>query len=398
MDASLGKLIADYLRACAACEGADVNVVSNLKTAASCVDQAFGLPMSEVDVPLAPGLAKITSAGKKALGVTSASLKKPAKDPVEDSALFKKFLANVESKGFFKDAEKGTAEYASRYAKVLSKFKSRIQKSSAAATPAAASASQPATSQADEEKAIALKNDGNAFLKQGKFEEAVAKYTAAIETSPTGPSTHIFYGNRAAALSHLERYEDAASDCSASIALKGNYVKAHSRLAHAQLMLKRYKEAVTSCNAALEIDPSNSAAKATLKIASQHVGAPRSDSINASAPAAAGAPAGTPAGMPAGMPDLGGLASMLGGMGGGGGAAGGNPMAGLGGLLNNPAMMQMAQNMMQDPAMMQMAQNMMSDPNAMANAMAQMQQNPEMMQQMMGALGGMGGNGAGGAQ
>lgn len=71
------------------------------------------------------------------------------------------------------------------------------------------------------------------------------------------------------------------------------------------------------------------------------------------------------------MPDMSSLASML--QGAGGGGAGGGA-AGLSGLLNNPALQQMAQGMMQNPAMMQMAQSMM--------------QNPEMMRNMMGSLGG----------
>lgn len=47
---------------------------------------------------------------------------------------------------------------------------------------------------------------------------------------------------------------------------------------------------------------------------------------------------------------------------------------GLGAMMQNPAMMQMAQSMMQNPAMMQQAQAMM--------------QNPAMMQAAMGAMGG----------
>jgi hypothetical protein len=55
---------------------------------------------------------------------------------------------------------------------------------------------------------------------------------------------------------------------------------------------------------------------------------------------------------------------------------GGMP-GGLGAMMSNPAMMQMAQQMMSNPAMMQQAQQMMS--------------NPAMMQAAMGAMGGGGG-------
>ncbi|CCG20551.1 Srp54 signal recognition particle (SRP) subunit [Candida orthopsilosis Co 90-125] len=61
----------------------------------------------------------------------------------------------------------------------------------------------------------------------------------------------------------------------------------------------------------------------------------------------------------------------------GGGGAGGGP-GGLAGMMNNPAMMQQAQQMMRsNPQMMQQAQEMMK--------------NPQMMQRMMQQFGGMGG-------
>ena len=94
------------------------------------------------------------------------------------------------------------------------------------------------------------------------------------------------------------------------------------------------------------------------------------------------------------MPDLSNLQQMMQGMGMGGGG-GGLPAGGLAGIMNNPAFMQMAQNMMQNPQMMQMAQNMMQDPNAMAQAQQMMQGMggggmPDMsaMQNMMAGLNG----------
>jgi len=40
--------------------------------------------------------------------------------------------------------------------------------------------------------------------------------------------------------------------------------------------------------------------------------------------------------------------------------------------MNNPAMLQMAQQAMQNPEMMSFAQNMLSDPSALANLMGGM--------------------------
>ena len=113
------------------------------------------------------------------------------------------------------------------------------------------------------------------------------------------------------------------------------------------------------------------------------------------------APASTPRAA-GGLPDMSALAGLMGGGGGG-----------LASLLQNPAMMQMAQQMMQDPsmmaqaqqmmgggggggglasllqnpAMMQMAQQMMQDPSMMAQAQ-QMMQDPAMAGLMGGAQGG----------
>lgn len=78
-----------------------------------------------------------------------------------------------------------------------------------------------------------------------------------------------------------------------------------------------------------------------------------------------------------GMPDLSALAGMLGGGGGGGGG-----MPDLAGLMQNPMMRQMAQNLMSNPDMMS---NLMSNPRI-----------AEMAQQFGGGRGGGGGGGGGG--
>ncbi len=81
-----------------------------------------------------------------------------------------------------------------------------------------------------------------------------------------------------------------------------------------------------------------------------------------------------------------GLMASMGGMGGGapGGAPGAPNMAAMAGLMQNPQIMQQVQGLMQNP-------------QAMQQAMQMVQNNPQMMQQMMGALGGAGGGGPVGA-
>ena len=57
---------------------------------------------------------------------SNSDAEKDAKDPVEDSPVFLKFLENVTKKGYFNDAKEGSEEYSRRYQKVLAKFKSRM--------------------------------------------------------------------------------------------------------------------------------------------------------------------------------------------------------------------------------------------------------------------------------
>lgn len=54
-----------------------------------------------------------------------------------------------------------------------------------------------------EEKALQLKDEGNGFLKEGKFLEAVKKYSDALEYRPTNA---IILCNRALAFIKLENY------------------------------------------------------------------------------------------------------------------------------------------------------------------------------------------------
>jgi small glutamine-rich tetratricopeptide repeat-containing protein alpha len=64
-------------------------------------------------------------------------------------------------------------------------------------------------------------------MQMKKYEEAIQSYTKAIELSPNNP---IYYGNRAAAYSHLGQHVKAIEDCKRAIALDPKYAKAYSRL------------------------------------------------------------------------------------------------------------------------------------------------------------------------
>ncbi|OWZ15253.1 hypothetical protein PHMEG_00011147 [Phytophthora megakarya] len=288
---------------------------------------------------------EIFAAGLKALSLETGTAEKCAveEDPVvqKHPELWKKWVAKLESKGFFKDAAPGTSEYTTRTNKALAKFKEKFGDV------------KPELSKEEKEaKAEEVKAQGNAALSRQDYDGAATLYREALKLSTDGPSSHIYHSNLAAALMYLGKYTEVIDHCEQSIALKPAYVKAYSRMGSAQVQLKDFDGAIDTFRRGLEVDSSNDACRDGLADAER-----KRREMQTTSNSTPSAPAG-------GMPDLSNLASMLGGGGGGG----------LADLMNNPQMMQMAQNMMQNPQMMQMAQNMM--------------QNPDMLNNLMGGLGG----------
>lgn len=107
--------------------------------------------------------------------------------------------------------------------------------------------------------------------------------------------------------------------------------------------MDKYQDAVDAYEKGLELDPNNATLKSSLATAKSKLNA---GSVERSVPAESSA------GGAGGMPNFGGA----GGMPNFGGAGG---MPDLGALLNNPALMNMAQQMMQSGAL----DNLMSNPN-----------------------------------
>ncbi|KAL3669765.1 hypothetical protein V7S43_005145 [Phytophthora oleae] len=300
---------------------------------------------------------EIFAAGLKALNLETGTAGEKSladEDPVvkKHPELWKKWVAKLESKGFFKDAAPGTAEHATRTNKALTKFKEKF-----------GDVKPELTKEEKEAKAEELKAQGNAALSGQDYEGAAKLYREALQLSSDGPSSHIYHSNLAAALTYLVKYTEVIDHCEQSIALKPSYVKAYSRMGNAQVQLKDFDGAIDTYRRGLEVDSTNAACRDGLADAER-----KRRQVQTTPSASTSAP--PPAGGAGGMPDLANLASMLGGGGGG-----------LADLMNNPQMMQMAQSMMQNPQMMQMAQNMMQNPDAINN--------------LMGGLGGAGGAGAG---
>nr|CDS32354.1 RNA polymerase II associated protein 3 [Hymenolepis microstoma] len=120
------------------------------------------------------------------------------------------------------------------------------------------------------------KDEGNKLFKEGKYEEAVEKYTAAISFTPENP---LFYTNRAIALYKMERYASSESDCSTALNMNPKLVKGLFRRAQARKALGKVEEAISDLKRILEIEPRNSAALKDLSTWTEEVDL-RAGSIN----------------------------------------------------------------------------------------------------------------------
>jgi tetratricopeptide (TPR) repeat protein len=130
-----------------------------------------------------------------------------------------------------------------------------------------------------------------------------------------------------------ENFELAVADCQESLVLDPGYVKAYSRLGLAYYHLGNYEAAVNEgYSKAVELDPSNASSKKDLERAKKML-----ESANSSESTGGGAGAAPPTDP---------LAAMMAGLGGGGGGGGMPDMSSLMGMMQNPAIQQMAQQMM----------------------------------------------------
>ncbi|KAI4877602.1 hypothetical protein NFI96_027356 [Prochilodus magdalenae] len=110
---------------------------------------------------------------------------------------------------------------------------------------------------------MALKETGNAQFKSGDHCEAEESYTAALKICPVCHSKErsILFSNRAAARLHLDKKEEAISDCSRAIELNPNYVRAILRRAELYEKTEKLDEALEDYKIVLEKDPSIPAAR-----------------------------------------------------------------------------------------------------------------------------------------
>ena len=109
------------------------------------------------------------------------------------------------------------------------------------------------------------KNKGNEHMSNKRYEEALHQYDLAIETSPSGPNSYVYYSNRAAAHCYLANYVNATQDCQRSIELNPDYEKAFSRLGLSLFFQGEYEGTILAYEESLKLDPTNKASMSYLK-------------------------------------------------------------------------------------------------------------------------------------
>eukprot|EP01125_Pyxidicula_operculata_P015120 TRINITY_DN5106_c0_g1_i3.p1 TRINITY_DN5106_c0_g1~~TRINITY_DN5106_c0_g1_i3.p1 ORF type:complete len:280 (+),score=80.51 TRINITY_DN5106_c0_g1_i3:981-1820(+) len=104
------------------------------------------------------------------------------------------------------------------------------------------------------ELSLKAKNEGNEFFKNGKYPEAVERYSEAIKRNPTD---HVIYTNRATAYTKLGALPEAIKDCDTAIGLDKTYIKAYLKKGNAHTLMKEFQKALKTYYTALEFDPEN---------------------------------------------------------------------------------------------------------------------------------------------
>ncbi|XP_044738856.1 RNA polymerase II-associated protein 3-like [Chrysoperla carnea] len=123
------------------------------------------------------------------------------------------------------------------------------------------------------QRAYVEKENGNKFVKNQNWTEAVKCYTKAIKAYDSDP---VFYANRALCYLKLKEFVNAEIDCTNSLRLDSTYVKALQRRAAARIQLTQLNEALKDLTKVMELEPNNRESlseitklKAKLKIVDQ---------------------------------------------------------------------------------------------------------------------------------
>lgn len=135
-----------------------------------------------------------------------------------------------------------------------------------------------------EEKAEDLKNEGNAYFKEKKYEKATLSYTAALTMKSSDQDLNaVIFSNRAAAHFYLGNMRSALKDATAAKKLKPDHLKALIRGAQCCIEVRRFAEAIRWCDEGLKVHPTDKKLQELRATADKHKRAADRDARKAKA-------------------------------------------------------------------------------------------------------------------
>ncbi|XP_065881191.1 uncharacterized protein [Euphorbia lathyris] len=112
-----------------------------------------------------------------------------------------------------------------------------------------------------------LKSQGNQAMQAKSYADAIELYSCAISLFENNA---VYYCNRAAAYTQIQKYAEAIRDCLKSIEIDPNYSKAYSRLGLAYYAQGNYRDAIDKgFRKALQLDPQNEKVKENIQVSEQ---------------------------------------------------------------------------------------------------------------------------------
>ena len=117
-----------------------------------------------------------------------------------------------------------------------------------------------------------FKERGNAFIQQGKYQDALKCYTSGLELDP---SNHALLSNRSLTFYRLDKFKEALDDAEKCIEISPNFGRGYLRKATALNSLECYSDAILSAEQGYKLRQSNSICKACVSqwlIGSQALG------------------------------------------------------------------------------------------------------------------------------
>eukprot|EP00250_Pteridium_aquilinum_P019387 c24408_g1_i1 orf=242-1048(-) len=118
-------------------------------------------------------------------------------------------------------------------------------------------------------QANAAKTEGNEFYAAGKYEDALACYTNALEIVPEHENSNEIraacHSNSATCHFQLNHFEEAVAQSTKALEINPAYVKALMRRAQSHEKMDHLDEALADYNKVLELNPGNQQARVSAK-------------------------------------------------------------------------------------------------------------------------------------